>query len=186
MHAFNWVRHQSFLSAASGDLPVPCCNASAWVYCAPSCVHSFIPDISIILYIFLQFLYFSDALPTTALILCQSYTPKCYKKLWVKDLPKISWLVHTFSTLDLYKNLGAFPFDSCWSYIFLSWDIGLDPTSIHVHDSFWGAFKMCFTWVQIYTYINMHTLHTHTHARALTDAFILIFYAWFTLFLTWF
>ena len=48
--------------------------------------HSFIPDISIVP---LQVYYYSEALLTTARILCQSFTPKRHRQLRMKDLPKV-------------------------------------------------------------------------------------------------
>ena len=50
-------------------------------------IHSFILDTSIAS---LQVHYYSEALPTTALILCVGVgTPKRYRQLQVKDLPKV-------------------------------------------------------------------------------------------------
>jgi len=52
-------------------------------------VHSFILDISIAP---LQVHYYSEALPTTALILCRVSMSKRYRQLRVKDLPKVCML----------------------------------------------------------------------------------------------
>ena len=49
-------------------------------------IHSFIQAISIAP---LQVHYYSEALPTTALILCRSLTPKRHRQLRVKDLSKV-------------------------------------------------------------------------------------------------
>jgi len=47
--------------------------------------------------------YYSEALPTTALILCGSFTPKRHEQLRVKDLPKVRTL-----RLECDSNLQPF------------------------------------------------------------------------------
>src|SRR6218665_2497652 len=51
-----------------------------------SFIHSFILAISIAPH---QVHYYSEALPTTARILCRSFTPKRHRQLRVKDLLKV-------------------------------------------------------------------------------------------------
>src|SRR6218665_2892126 len=58
-------------------------NSTAAEY---SFIHSFILAISIAPH---QVHYYSEALPTTARILCRSFTPKRHRQLRVKDLLKV-------------------------------------------------------------------------------------------------
>jgi len=54
------------------------------------------PDISIAP---VQVHYYSEAVPTTALMMCRVNKPKLYRQLWVKELPKVhTWRLEWDST----------------------------------------------------------------------------------------
>src|SRR6218665_195861 len=79
--------------------------------------HSFIPSFNQAISIApLPVLYYSKALPTTARILCRSFTPKRYRQLRVKDLPKVhtctwrlEWDSNKAPTLPLNHHAPRFP-----------------------------------------------------------------------------
>src|SRR6218665_281849 len=88
------LTHGPYMAARAGVEPTTLRLKSLTLpkrhYASPTGVHSFIhlfiPAISMVP---LQVHYYSEALSTTARILCRSFTPKRHRQLRVKDLPKV-------------------------------------------------------------------------------------------------
>jgi len=83
-------------------------------------IHLFVADISIAS---LPVHYYSEALSTTAFILCWSYMTKHYRQLRVKDLPKvdtlrIEWELNLWPSGRKAPNLlltrASTPHNICW------------------------------------------------------------------------